>query len=100
MLEAFQSPLHAFIYQRDIDDINAVARVVRDAGLGQLVNQVALSPRLGIYALTVNDAGCKRECLYGRCEASDKECLDKCIEDCKAKRLEAIIARLREYAGV
>jgi len=100
MLEAFESPVHAFIYQRDLDDINMVARIVRDTGLGQLVNQVALSPRLGIYALVVNDSGCKRECLYGRCEPDDKECLGKCVEECRAKRLEAIIRRLREYAGV
>ena len=99
ILEAFESPLHAFIYQRSIDDVNLVATVIREAGIGPLVNQVVLSGREGIYALLVNDRGCKNECAYGRCDPSDRECLDKCVEECKSKRLEAVVTRLREYIG-
>ncbi len=99
MLEAFSSPLHAFIYQRGVDDVNLVARVVRDAGIGQLVEQVVISGREGIYALLVNERGCRSECGYGRCEPGDEECMTRCVEECRAKRLEAIIARLREFIG-
>ena len=99
MLEAFTSPIHAFIYQKSLDDINLVARVVRDAGIGQLVDQVLVSGRAGIYALIPNDRGCRNECSYGRCDPDDEECMERCIEECRAKRLEDIAARLREYAG-
>ncbi len=99
MIEAFESPIHAFIYQRGIDDVNLVARVVRDAGIGQLVEQVVISGREGIYALLVNERGCRSECGYGRCEPGDEECMARCMDECRAKRLEAIIARLREFIG-
>ena len=99
MIEAFESPLRAFIYQRGVDDVNLVARVVRDAGIGQLVNQVVISGREGIYALLVNDRGCRSECSYGKCEPGDEECMSRCVEECRSKRLEVIVARLREFTG-
>lgn len=99
MLEAFSSPIHAFIYQKSLDDINLVARVVRDAGLGQLVEQVLVSGRAGIYALLPNDRGCRNECIYNRCGPDDEECIERCVEECRAKRVEAIVAKLREYIG-
>ena len=99
MIEAFQSPLHAFIYQKGVDDINLVARVVRDSGIAPLVNQVLVSGRAGIYALLVNDRGCRAECGYGKCDPSDEECMSRCVEECRAKRLEAIVAKLRDYVG-
>ncbi len=99
MLEAFSSPIHAFIYQKTLDDINLVARVVRDAGLGQLVEQVLVSGRAGIYALLPNDRGCRNECIYNHCGPDDRECIERCVEECRAKRVEAIVAKLREYIG-
>lgn len=94
-LKTFQG----FIYQRDIDDPKAVLTVVRSSGIAMLLSTVTLSQQHGLYALLLNDKGCRTECIYEKgCSPSDNSCIEKCVQDCRSRMINKIAEALSKYA--
>ncbi len=89
-----------FIYQKELDSPEAVGRVVRESGVGLLViNKVLSTGENAVYALILNDKGCRTECVYGGpCSAEDKACIEKCVEECKARLRDRVVEALEKYA--
>jgi hypothetical protein len=96
--EAFRR-FGGFIYQRELDSPEIIGKVIRESGIGLLVQNKLLDSQRGIYALTPNDRGCRTECIYGGpCEPSDRKCLEKCMEECRSRLIQRIVEALEKYA--
>ncbi|ABM81100.1 hypothetical protein [Hyperthermus butylicus] len=92
--------LGGFIYQRDLDPPELVARIIRESGVGLVVLNTVVDTRLGIYVLTVNDRGCRSECSYSSgCDLDDRQCIENCVEECRKKLIERIVEALERYAA-
>jgi hypothetical protein len=91
----------AFVFQKDLDDVNDVTRIMRELELTPLMNIVALPN--GIYVVTLNTRPCNVECKLQKCrdveEAMKKQCMGKCLDECKQKLLARVIEVLESYAG-
>jgi hypothetical protein len=98
MARAFRE-FEGFIYQREIDPPELVGKVVRESGIALLIVNKVLDARKGLYALIVNDKGCKTECVYGGpCSNDDKECIEKCVDECRKKIVTRVAEALEKYA--
>lgn len=88
-----------FVFEKDIDPVEEVMEAVRRAGLTQVLNLVMVDRRNGIYALELNDRGCRRSCAYeGGC-GNDKTCLEECIARCLEELRKKAIEALERIAG-
>lgn len=100
MIKAFSSNLRAFIYQRGIDDPNAVLRVIRESGIQAVVDVRTISSEHGLYAVLINDAVCRAECRYNICRGGEDEgCMSKCMEECMQKIVANVMERLNTYVS-
>ena len=100
MVKAFSSNLRAFIYQRGVDDPNAVLKIIRESGVQGIVDIRTISSRHGLYAVLINDTVCRAECRYNVCKGSgDEDCMDRCMRECRDKIVASVIERLNKYAS-
>ncbi|MET1102179.1 MAG: hypothetical protein ABWW69_06885 [Pyrodictiaceae archaeon] len=80
----------AFVFQRDIDDISLVNRVVGSIGATGLLELVSIDNN--IFVLKINDRGCRVECKYRVCkEVAGDECLERCLEECRRRLRNRVI---------